>query len=110
MTASDAAAWFAERLADTEELPPGSQAAAAYSLAKEALDRWEELLDIEADYAAAARKSSELMARFEAARSPVPNADLVLCCPICRSFVKRSYHHCPNCGQKLRKEVYKIKN
>lgn len=108
MTASDAAAWFAERL-EAEELPPGCPTAAAYSLAKEALDRWEELLDIEADYAAAARKSSELMARYESVQSPIPNANLDLCCPTCKSWVKRTYHHCPNCGQKLRKETYKIR-
>lgn len=56
MTISDASAWFAEQLAG---LPAGSQTAAAYSLAIEALGKWEEFLDVEADYAAAAKKSAE---------------------------------------------------
>ena len=107
MTLDGAAAWFAEQLAG---LPAGSQTAAAYSLALEALGKYEELLDVEADYAAAARKSAELSARYEAVKAPELDAELALCCPRCRSYVKRSHYYCPNCGQKLRKDVYKIKN
>lgn len=110
MTAQDAAAWFDARLSDPAEAPVGTPTAAAYSLAREALRRWEELLDIESDYAAVAKKSAELQARFEAVRPPEPNGDLVLCCPRCRSFVKRTYYYCPNCAQRLRKETYKIRN
>jgi hypothetical protein len=106
MTISDAAAWFADQLAG---LPAGSQTAAAYSLAIEALGKWEEYLDIEADYAAAAKKSAELSALYETVRSPEPNAELTLCCPRCGSYVKRTYRHCTNCGQRLRKEVYRIR-
>lgn len=106
MTIADASAWFTEQLAG---LPAGSQTAAAYSLAIEALGKWEEFLDIEADYAAAAKKSAELSALYETVRSPEPNAELTLCCPRCGSYVKRTYHHCTHCGQRLRKEVYRIK-
>lgn len=110
MTAQDAAAWFDERLSDPAEAPVGTPTAAAYSLAREALRRCEELLDIESDYAAVAKKSAELQARFEAARSPELDSNLALCCPNCRSYVKRTYYFCPNCGQRLRKETYKIRN
>lgn len=101
--------WTDEQIGALDPSEEGaSRAAAALGLAKIALEKYEETLDIEADYAAAAKKSAELADRFEKTRAPILDSDMNTRCPICTSYVKRTHYHCPNCGQKLRRETYKI--
>lgn len=106
MTVPGASEWVNEELSALD--PAEIRARGALEMARMALEKYEEMLDIEADYATAAKKSAELAGRFEKVRPPVLDSDMNTRCPVCSSYVKRTHYHCPNCGQKLRKETYRI--
>lgn len=107
MTAPGAIEWIDEELACLD--PDDTRARGALEMSRMALEKHEEMLDIESDYNIVSKTAADLSDRFVRVRDIIYDDENLSHCPVCGSFAKRSYYFCHNCGQRLRKDEYKIR-